>query len=222
MTWTETGSASGDLAPRGADGVAGADELLGLFLRAISHDLKSPLLTLSLSAELLADMLPAAEHAQVARDGLTNGVREMERMLDGVTAISRARSRILASHPVPLGDLLSGHIVLSEEEHLGRTFVAVDSRYVAELLTAVAAGRAAEVRLELRGAHAQLTLMLPEPLAELTESPLRALLTSLQQHAGTAVGPLAAVQVQLERQGGSIECAEGRLVVRLPLAEAAS
>lgn len=216
MTWTESGSTARDLAP------TGADDLLTLFLRAVSHDLKSPLLTLSLSAELLADILPAAEHAQVARDGLTNGVREMERMLDAVTSVSRARSRILTSHPVPLGDLLSGQVVISEEEHLGRTFVAVDPRYVADLLTAVAGARAAEVRLELRGAHAQLTMVLPDLLAELTESPLRALLTSLQQYAGTPIGPLAAAQVQLERQGGSIECAEGRLLVRLPLAEVAS
>lgn len=108
-----------DPTSRGADSAAGADELLGILLRAISHDLKSTPLTLSLNAELMADLLPVGEHAQVARDGLTNGVREMERMLDAVTAISRARTRILAGHPVPLGDILSGHIVLSEEERLG-------------------------------------------------------------------------------------------------------
>jgi signal transduction histidine kinase len=216
MTWTESG-APGNLGVR-----VEADELLGIFLRAISHDLKSPLLTLSLSAELLADMLPAGERAQIVRDGLTDGVREMERMLDAVTAVSRARTRILNAHPVPLGDVLSGQIVLSEDEHLGQTFVAADARCMAELLAAVAGDRAAEVRLELRGTHAHLALMLPEPLATITESPLRALLSSLQQYAGTALAPLAAAQVQLERQGGSLDCADGRLLVRLPLAEGAS
>lgn len=103
--------------------------MLGAFLRAIAHDLKSPLLTLSLSAELLADILPVGERAQVARDGLAHGVQEMERMLDSVAALSRARTRPLHGHAVPLGDLLSGQIVLFEEERLGQTFVAADARW---------------------------------------------------------------------------------------------
>lgn len=218
ITWTESGSTPPDLTSSVSDATSEADELLGTLLRAISHDLKSPLLTLSLSAELLADMLPPGERGQVARDGLTNGVREMERMLDAVTLVSRARSRILNDHPVPLGELLSGQIVLSEDEHLGQTFVAVDARVIAELLAAAPG----EVRLELRGRHANLALVLPESLAELAESPLHALFSSLQHYAGTPAGPLAAAQIQIERQGGTLDCADGRVLVRLPLAEGAS
>ena len=51
-----------------------ADSLLSAFLRAVSHDLRSPLLTLSLSAELLRDSTGGDEREQVARDGMQHGI----------------------------------------------------------------------------------------------------------------------------------------------------
>ncbi len=85
----------------------GVDTLLGSFLRAVSHDLKSPLLTLSLSAELLGDVFPDDERGRVAREALTHGLRDMERMLDAVTDVSRARRRVLQEQPSRLVDALT-------------------------------------------------------------------------------------------------------------------
>ena len=74
-------------------------DLLGVFIRAVSHDLRSPVLSLSLGLELLSDTAPSEERARLAREALTQGVAELERMLDAVSAISRARSRLLSDDP---------------------------------------------------------------------------------------------------------------------------
>src|SRR5690242_19329112 len=79
-----------------------ADSLLSLFVRAVSHDLRSPLLTLSLSAGLLREEPSTEERDQVARDGMQHGIEELDRMLDAITAISRARSRVFAPQQITL------------------------------------------------------------------------------------------------------------------------
>ena len=58
-------------------------------LSTISHDLRSPLLTISLSAELLQDARHVGSE-DVALDALREGVRDLGRMLDAVTTLSRA------------------------------------------------------------------------------------------------------------------------------------
>jgi hypothetical protein len=191
--------------------------LLNAFIRTVSHDMRSPVLALSLSAELLADALSADERSRMAYDGLTEGIAELERLLDAVSGVSRARSRILTGQPVRVGDLLDGHIVHATDERAADARVAVDPRGVVEAITALVRAPA-EVWLELEDSSAAVSMMLPDDLAGLTDDPLRALLTSLQEYAGTAVATLAASQVLLERQGGAVLCEAGRATLRLPLA----
>ena len=81
------------------------ETLLGSFLRAVSHDFRSPLLTLALAMELLGD-LPTDERGQVAREAITHGLQDMERMLDAVGGISRARRRILDEPPTALRNVM--------------------------------------------------------------------------------------------------------------------
>jgi hypothetical protein len=179
--------------------------------------MRSPVLALSLSAELLADSFSADERGQMAREGLTQGIAELERMLDAVSGISRARSRILSNQPVRIGGLLDGHILRSEQARAAEVEIAVDPRGVTEAIAALVAAPS-EVWLELHGSSAELSAPLPDDLADLSGDPLRALLTSLQQYAGTAVATLAASQMQLERQGGAVRCEAGRVILRLPVA----
>ena len=63
-------------------------------LESVAHDLRSPLLTMALSADLLQDA-GAAAREQVAYAALREGIRDLERMLDAVTTLSRAARRTL-------------------------------------------------------------------------------------------------------------------------------
>lgn len=194
----------------------GAETLLGSFLRAVSHDLKTPLLTLSLSAELLADVFPDDERGRVAREAIGHGIKDMERMLDAVTAVSRARRRILADGPTPLGDVLRGHVVISDVLDLSRAMLPLDARSPAEALRALGAA-STEVRLETVPGAVILSATLPEEVAAVDGSCVAALLGDLHQYAGTSIAALAAAEVVLARQGGALRCEAGRLQLRLPV-----
>lgn len=196
----------------------GAETLLAAFLRSVSHDLKSPLLTLSLSAELLADVLPGDERGRVAREAIGHGIADMERMLDAVTGVSRARRRILTSGPSALGDVLQGHVVYSDDLEMSRVLLGVDGRSVGEALRALATGPV-ELRLEAVDGAVVLSAALPTDVADLDGSCVEALLGSLQQHAGTSVAGLAVAEVLLAREGGTLVCSGGRVRMRLPVVE---
>jgi signal transduction histidine kinase len=196
------------------------DSLLTSFIRAVSHDLRSPLLTLSLSTEILEGTnLDATAEAQ-ARGWLKNGLAELERMIAAVSAVSAARSRVLDAQVLALGELLHGHIVLSEDEGLGQAVLQLDARCVLETFAAVAGDAPANVRLEIGEHVAHLSLALPATIEATRETPLAALFASLQDYAGTPAVTLAAAQIQLERQGGAMRWADGRLHLDVPLAGA--
>lgn len=207
---------SPDLAELGLGVLESADEpLLAAFLRTVAHDLRSPLMTLSLSAELLADTSGGEERTRVAIEALTHGVRDMERMLDAVTTISRARTRILSDAPVMLAELVRGQVVISSDV-LDAAVAAIDPRYISETLAALSPDPS-EVRVELRNGQAQLSVALTEELAKAGQSPLHALFGSLQRWAGTPLVALAAAEVQAVRQHASIHCVDGRVLLTLPL-----
>ncbi len=198
-----------------------ADKLLDLLLYAVSHDLKSPLLTLSLSGELIAQALPdGGDRARLALDGLKHGAKDLERMLDAVTAISRARRRPLEEETVALAESLGAHGALSEWEVPDGLALAVDRRVIGEVLATLAGDEPSELALKVDMGAVELSAPLPDGCPQCDGSPLEALLQSLTTYAGTAVEYLAALQTQLERQGGTVTVDNAVAHVRLPLAAA--
>ena len=170
-----------------------ADELLTALLRSVSHDLASPLLTLSLSVELLAEnhATTADERTRVGREAMQHGLLSVR-------------------------DLLGGQVVISDDD-LSDVLVSLDPRCVQELLAALGGDRPAQVNLDIDAIEARFSVALPPSIEAFFGSPLYALLSSLQAHAGTTMVALAAAQVQLERQGGAVRCADGRAHFALPL-----
>jgi hypothetical protein len=194
-------------------------DLLGVFIRAVSHDLRSPLLTLSLGLELLSDATSSDERARVAREALTEGVAELERMLDAVSAISRARSRILTDQPVALAALLGEHRANAAGVDPEGLRVTVDPRSVNEAIEAIDATMPVELTAAVRDrGTVELSAGLPAEFEAVERPPLEMLLGSLQEYAATPIAALAAAQVLLERQGGGLRCERGRVVLSLPLA----
>jgi hypothetical protein len=198
-------------------GLAEATEnLLSSFLRSVSHDLKSPLLTLSLSVELLDGVFPDDERGRVAHDALTHGIEEMNQMLDAVTGVSRARRRILGDQSTSLIDVLRGHVVLSESPVVSRALVHLDLRPLAEALRALG-GAPVDIRAEASDHAVRLSAALPANVAEVEGSCVGALLANLQQYSGTSIAQLAAAEVALARQGASLSCVEGRVQFEFPI-----
>src|SRR5688572_11282808 len=192
------------------------DEFEALFdalLFAVSHDLKSPLLSISLGVELLDGASPAEsaldDRTRLAMDAVRRGSEDLTRQLDAVTVVSRARRRPLDATPVALATFLP------KEAGIEGVRVAVDARVVTEFVTALDGARS-----EVRVGDSAVRFALPWPAsAPACEGPpLEALLTSLGTHAGTVVATLAALQVQLERQGGTIVIGEGWATALLPRA----
>ncbi|MFA7248606.1 MAG: hypothetical protein WC273_03155 [Dehalococcoidia bacterium] len=200
------------------------DDLVEALLFSVSHDLRSPLLTLSLAGELISESLGDRLRAEsssglVALDALQHGARDLERMLQALTVVSRARRRPLETSRSPLRLLLGGHVVISEAGDLGSRLVAVDPLAVREIIDAVCGEEPAEIHVSLSEAFALLRLPLDEALADVRGAPLVALAHSLQRHAGTLVEALGAAQVMLERSGGHIAIADEGVHVWLPRAE---
>jgi hypothetical protein len=192
------------------------DEFEALFdalLFAVSHDLKSPLLSISLGVELL-DSAPPAESAlddrtRLALDAVRRGTEDLTRQLDAVTLVSRARRRPLDATPVVLSALLP------EQAGIDGVRVAVDARVVSEFV-AVLGGTQPDARVD--DSAVRLSLPWPASAPACEGPPLEALFASLGTHAGTIVATLAALQVQLERQGGTIVISEGPATALLPRA----
>lgn len=203
------------------------DTLLDSLLYSVAHDLKSPLLTLALASELIVDAVDAPnDRAQLALDSLKHGAKDLERMLDAVTAVSRAWRRPLEVVAVPLMPVLSGHVVTSDhddpadQDDPAGVVVAVDPHIVSELEARLLVGQPGALQLAVEGGAIRLDVPLADECPEVDGSPLEALLGSLHTYAGTPVEPLAALQVLLERQGGGLAIKERRASVLLPLATA--
>jgi len=210
MTMTEA-SASGTVPPG----------LLGTLLYSISHDLKSPLLTLSLGNELLAGHVRAdTEQVRIAIESLHHGILDMERMLEAVTRLSRAYHRQLSDTPVPLQQVMRGHVVITGAD-AERLLVAIDPRPVVDALGQLAGHGPLRLDLTIDSGAAVLVAPLrdafPEPEAA-SSAPLDLLAGSLHTYAGTVIDTLAVLQLQLARQGGDVWLHGAESVIRLPLA----
>lgn len=217
----------------GADAVSTAERPLPLapadiwqfvdaLLYSVSHDLRSPLLSLTLSAELLRDVagaLPDAGTGDVALDGLRYGARDMERMIESLTVLSRARRRTFEHDRGFLGLILGGHLVVSEVEGLSHLVVTVDPMTVRELLDDIAGEGPVEVRAEIEDGFVMLTVPVEADIPPFEGRPLYALVSSLRSYAGSPVERLAAAQVLLDRQGASFSIDGNRLSIWLPLGE---
>ncbi len=194
--------------------------LLDSLLYSVSHDLRSPLLTMTLSSELLeAGMSPEAtrsEGAVLAMNSLRQGAADMERMLQTLMLLSRARRRAIDGGRGALQVILGGHVVRSDEPALARRVVLVDPLHVREMLDAVAGDDALEVHVRLSDEAAVLEFAVPS--LEHGPTPLHAVAASLKQYAGTAVEALAVGQILLERQGAQVTGGNGSLALSLPLA----
>ncbi|MCA9846689.1 MAG: hypothetical protein KC458_03415 [Dehalococcoidia bacterium] len=192
--------------------------LLDSLLYAVSHDLRSPLLTMTLSAELLetslGDEVARSEAAKVAFGSMQQGAQDLERMLQTLTLLSRARRKQLEPAQAPLKLILGGYEVTSDTDLSGR-IARIDPLQVREMLDAVAGEADLEVRATMDGARVDLEFAVPE--LEQGPSPLHAVAGSLKQYAGTTVETLAVGQVLLERQGGAVRGEPGRVVISLPL-----
>ena len=141
-----------------------------------------------------------------------------ERMLAAVTALSRARRRPLDVRPTALGELLGGHVVISEVPELASVRVAVDATSVADLLASLAEQGPVEAQIGVADGVARCDFALRVDLDGVDASPLAALAGSLERHAGSPVEALAAHELTLVRQGATFEVDGGRLLVTLPLA----
>lgn len=212
---------------------APAAELLSRLLYAVSHDLRSPALTLSLSGELIEDAArpptaatpdssPRGERLDVGLHGLREGGRDLERMLGAVTVLSRAWHRELAPRTLPLAELLEGRPLAAADPTLPTLAVHLDPAPAVELLTLLAgAAPPPRVELERDGADAVLCLVHALELPPLEESPLAALCGSLTAYAGTVLERAAALQLLLERQGAALELGAAEARLWLPLASSA-
>ena len=202
------------------------ERLLQSLLYSVSHDLRSPLLTMSLSADLLDEAFTKADSSgprggsvPVALDALRQGAADMERMLQALTVMSRAGRKQLQPGRALLSLLLGGHFVVSDEVSLSARVVRVDPLTVREALDGLAGtSEALEVQVRIVPGFAELEFAAPAEI-EAAASPVEAMVTSLQRCAGTAVEALAAGQILIERQGGRVRTAGGRVIVALPLEE---
>ena len=193
--------------------------LLDALLYSISHDLKSPLLTLSLSADLIVQATPELEErTRVAIEGLRHGAEDLTRMLDALTAVSSARRRPLQHAAVPLLQAMRGRVVRAGGGDLDGLSVAVDPGLLDDLLPALCGAEGRDLDLAVGENEVLLEASLPENCPRCEGPPLAVLFGSLTTYAGSPVESLAALQAQLERQGGAITLAGQRAQVRLPLA----
>lgn len=193
--------------------------LVDSLLYSVSHDLRSPLLTMSLSADLIGDALDALPESTsgsvaIALDALRHGAKDMERMLQALTMLSRARRRPVEPHRVSLSVILGGYVVVSEFEDLRPVTVDVDPLVVRELLDHLSEESPVEVYVRRRDQAVALECPGVRPEGE-ANSPLEALVASLQYHAGGTGQALAVSQVLLERQGASVSYRDDALVVVL-------
>lgn len=196
--------------------------LLDALLYSVSHDLRSPLLSLTLSADLLSNPVTGGVESgtrDIALDGLRHGARDMERMLQTLTVLSRARRRVFEYDRGTLGMILGGHLVMSDIEQLANRVVMVDPITVRELLDDVAGDGPVEVRVRLDDGLVMISAPVNRDFPSFEGRPLHALVSSLQSYAGSGVERLAVAQILLDRQGATFAIEDERLLIWLPLGE---
>lgn len=188
-------------------------------LYSVSHDLRSPLLTMSLSTDLIEDALRSESgdaSVAIALDALRHGAKDMERMLQALTVLSRAYRGAMVPVRAPLRIVLAGHLVISDASRLEGVLITVDPLIVREILDIVSGDGAVEVHVRLDEDFALIEVAAPE-MQEGATSPLAALIGSLTHGAGTSIEALAARQILVERQGGRVTSDGDRLCISLPL-----
>ena len=195
-------------------------DLLDALLLSTSHDLRSPLLTIGLSAELIANAVADGDdRTRIALDSMKHGLQDAERMIEALTALSRARRRTLDVTAVSLVESLSEHLTEEARRTLAGALVAVDAGNLDTLIAAL--GEAAVLSNSVESDAQRITLVAPLPAGtpQCDGSPLAALLGSLQTFAGTPIAALAALQVAVERGGGSLSVHAGDVRLALPRAQ---
>jgi signal transduction histidine kinase len=191
------------LSPDGNAYADAAPQLLDSLFYAVSHDLRSPLLTVSLSAQLLEHTLANVEvdGAHEALGGLRAACDDLERMLAALNALSRASRRATDPIEVSIAALCAGAPEVN---------VALDESTANDLHAALPDGALAT----LEGA----SIVIRWPANGLEGSPLSALAGSLHVHAGSLVEKLACLEIALARHRGAIEIVDDQVTVRLAVA----
>ncbi|MDA1010737.1 MAG: hypothetical protein O2888_04610 [Chloroflexi bacterium] len=200
-----------------------APAIVDALLYSVSHDLRSPLLTMTLSADLIEDGLSAlGEQAALPQttvlglDAIRRGAADLERMLEALTVLSRARRQVLSPARSPLALVLSGYRVSGDSTTIAASAVAVDALELREFIDAVTGDDDATVDVGFHRHQVELTVCTDvEALAD--APPLAVLVGSLHQFAGGSVQDLAARQALLERRGCHFSAAAGRITVGVPL-----
>lgn len=200
-----------------------SEAILEALLFAVAHDLRSPLLTLSLSAELIRESMPDVPAADggstgIALDALKQGAEDLERMLKALTTLSRARRRPLDVRNVPLRMLLGGHVVISDVADVDRLEVVVDPTPLRELIDCLCGEDPAELQVARSDGHVLVRIPARVELPKLDGSPLIELARSLTVHAGTVVEELASLQCQLNRHAVAFTIEDQTVSVSLPVA----
>lgn len=199
--------------------LAMCESLVDGLLFSVSHDLRSPLLTINLGAELIDGQRGDADGtlAVTALEGVRAAARDLERMLQAVTSLSRARRRAITAQRARLALLLGGHAVISEDD-LAAVVVNVDAFAVRELLDTLYGDQPARVQVRLTEGFAALSIAAPPALPSIQGAPLLALAGSLQTYAGTLVESLAVSQILLARQNALMGVNAQTIALWLPLA----
>ncbi|MQA00155.1 MAG: hypothetical protein GEU80_12660 [Dehalococcoidia bacterium] len=194
----------------------GAEDLVDALLYSVSHDLRSPLLALSLSGQLLRESIgsEATERTTPLLDGMQAAAADLERMLQALTVLSRARRRPLHVRPVALDALLAGGEVRGAIDGMD---VEVDVDLLREFLDWC------DAPLQLEQVPGGVRLVVAPPaLPEYEGTPLHALTRSLQRYSGTPLERLAVFEVAFARGGVALVSEDGRVLLDLPRAGAAS
>jgi K+-sensing histidine kinase KdpD len=185
-----------------------AADLLDSLFYSVSHDLRSPLLTVSLSAQVLEHTLgdDIAQSTTEALNSLRAASTDLERMLATLNALSRATRR-----PIETTSLTLDAIAADAPDDIA---VLLDRATATDIARLIAAS---EQSATIEQSSGQVTLGWAIENAPEASSPLTALTASLQNYAGTLIEGLACVEIALNREGGSLELTQGHVRVSLPL-----
>ena len=194
--------------------------LLDVLLQSVSHDLRSPLLTLTLSADLLVQAAPDVdERASVALEGLRHGAADIERIAYWMRLPpSPARAQPAREGVISLSHVLGGRSVRTEHGDIDPLMAAVSPLLLEELLRALFGESSGELELAVGEREVLIAGPLADDCPECDGSPLAALLGSLATYSGSPIESLATLQVRLERHGGAMTLYGRRASLRLPRA----
>ena len=191
--------------------VDSAADLLDSLLYSVSHDLRSPLLTVSLSAQVLEHTLgdDISQSTTEALNSLRAASVDLERMLSTLNALSRATRR-----PIDPTSLALNAIAPAAPASTADIAVFLDRATATDLAKISAAS---DNSLSIDPSANRVILEWTIEGAPDNPSPLIALTGSLHNYAGGPIERLACVEIALNRESGSLELHEGRVRVSLPL-----